>query len=351
MKATTVRKKCQACNGNMSFDPASKTLVCQQCGASLSILGGRSTFDKSFRALLANAPTWQKDTAVYCCHQCGAKSVITKHDLIVECKYCGAKNVNKTKELPGVRPDTVVTFDLTQQSAKNQIHRWLAKRIFIPNEFRSALEKQPLNGIYFPAFTFDVDVMTKYNGIEVQSRTISATIDGKTYEQSHKFRRQISGIDNQRFDDLLVLTNEEITPQVFNMLQPFDLVQGQAFNYDYLTGFTVSQSSKDPNEAWEEAKGIMEQAVRKKIAQKYKGSAVEDLQTEMGIVNVTYKYALLPIYTSHAEHKGNRYQIYVNGQTGKVYGKTPKSGWKILSFFASLGAIAVGLGIVLAMFL
>ena len=60
----------------------------------------------------------------------------------------------------------------------------------------------------------------------------------------------------------------------------------------------------------------------------------ENLQIEFGVTNVGYKYVLLPVYVGHTEYKGERYQLFVNGQTGKVYGKTPKSKWKIFSFFA-----------------
>ena len=63
-----------------------------------------------------------------------------------------------------------------------------------------------------------------------------------------------------------------------------------------------------------------------------------------------YKYVLLPVYVGNTEYKNKKYELLINGQTGKVYGKAPKSPWKVFRFFAS-AFLLVGAAIVLAMFL
>ena len=45
--------------------------------------------------------------------------------------------------------------------------------------------------------------------------------------------------------------------------------------------------------------------------------------------DITYKYLMLPIWVSSFKYNDKIYQFMVNGQTGKVYGKTPVSGWKV----------------------
>ena len=39
---------------------------------------------------------------------------------------------------------------------------------------------------------------------------------------------------------------------------------------------------------------------------------------------------MLPIWVSSFQYNGKVYQFMVNGQTGKVYGKTPVSVWKVI---------------------
>lgn len=351
-KSTEVNQKCKNCGGEMIFNPSQNGLVCVGCG-SFEPVDGAMTTEKSFETLINNAPTWQKDTAVIRCEHCGAKSVVSKSDLVAKCDYCGAATMVRTDELPGLRPDTIVPFDWNRTDACQQVNNWLSKRLFVPSDFKQQLRERQLNGIYYPAFTFDAHVITRFSGVLVQTSTSTIVVDGKQTVQTQTFRRGINNVDTHTFDDFLVVANEDITPKVMAHLQPFDTNHGQAFKQSYLAGFTVCQSSIEAKECWREAKKLMEAVIRNKIKAKYTNgnTTIENLQLDLSFSNITYKYVLLPVYVGHIEYHGNKYPLYMNGQTGKIYGKTPKSFWKILLTCAGLGLAAFGLGIVLAMFL
>ena len=62
----------------------------------------------------------------------------------------------------------------------------------------------------------------------------------------------------------------------------------------------------------------------------------------MHCYNTTYKYLLLPVYIGHSEYKKKLYRFYMNGQSGKVWGKTPKSPVRILT------AVLLGLAVAAA---
>ena len=64
---------------------------------------------------------------------------------------------------------------------------------------------------------------------------------------------------------------------------------------------------------------------------------------------VTYKYVMLPIYVGNFNYRKKLYNFYVNGETGKVVGKTPKSPLRIL--FAVLCGLAVIVGVALLFYL
>jgi hypothetical protein len=57
--------------------------------------------------------------------------------------------------------------------------------------------------------------------------------------------------------------------------------------------------------------------------------------------------ALLPIWVTYYKYKDKKYDCYINGYSGLVVGKHPKSFWKILGavagFLAVAGAIALGI--------
>ena len=350
LTSTKVAQKCKNCGGDLIFNPSKSGLVCKLCGNFVPV-SGTITSEKSFQDLLKNAPTWQKDTAVLRCEHCGAKSVVSKFDLVAKCDYCGAANMVKTKETPGLCPDTVVLFGLNKAEAWQKVNAWLSKRFFVPSQFKHQLKNRQLNGIYYPAFTFDANVTTRYNGVLVQTNTTTVMVDGKETTQTQTVRRTISDVDTHIFDDVLVLANDEITPKVLAQLQPFDANHGQVFQQSYLSGFSVCQASLDAQMCWNEAKKVMENTIRNKINTRYGGDgiALEGLNLDLDITNVTYKYVLLPIYVGHTEYKGTKYPLYLNGQTGKICAKTPKSWWKMLLTFAAMGLAAFGFGIILAM--
>lgn len=350
--STKVVQKCKACGGDLIFNPSKGGLVCKRCG-NFQLVTGTMTNEKSFLELLHNAPTWQKDTAVLRCENCGAKTVVSKYDLVARCEYCGTANVVKVKETPGLRPDTIVLFGLSHDEARKQVVTWLSKRLFLPSQFKKQLKERQLNGVYYPVFTFDANVLAKYTGTLVQTNTMTVKFGDEETTRTQTIRRAVADISVQVFDDCLVLANEEITPEVLRKIQNFDTNHGQAFQQSYLAGFTVCQATKEPQECWEEAKKIMEHSIREKIYARYRGenTTLENLRVELDFTSITYKYTLLPIYVGQVDYKNKKYPLYLNGQTGKVYGKTPKSWWKILLSFGVLGAAFFGLGIFLAMFL
>ena len=45
---------------------------------------------------------------------------------------------------------------------------------------------------------------------------------------------------------------------------------------------------------------------------------------------ITFKYLLLPVWISSFKYKDKVYQFAVNGQTGRVYGRTPVSAIKVI---------------------
>lgn len=342
----TYSQKCAACGGDLVFNPKKQMLECVQCGTVLPINSTRTT-EKSFEQLLKDAPTWKNETVVYHCEHCGAKAVVAKNSIAVKCDYCGANNIVKIEDLPGIRPDTVVAFKITKAEAISRARRWLSRRFFAPRWYKKTVQPENVSGIYFPAFTFDAQTISIYRGIEVRTHTRTVMRDGKTYTKTYTTRHPFSGTLERTFDDVLVPAAETIAASSFAKLKPFSTNQGAAYQKEFLSGFTASHYTKDAEHCWQEAKKMMNQEIRREIIAR-KGGTVEGLVVETTTSNITYKYALLPVYLGHSEYKGKKYDLYINGETGKVFGNTPVSWGKVfLTVAATL--VAVGAAILFAL--
>ncbi len=55
---------------------------------------------------------------------------------------------------------------------------------------------------------------------------------------------------------------------------------------------------------------------------------VEDIDTRMS--DLTFKHILVPVWLLSYDYRGRAFQVVVNGYTGEIAGRYPKSVWKIL---------------------
>ena len=103
------------------------------------------------------------------------------------------------------------------------------------------------------------------------------------------------------------------------------------------------RSEKKIDDAWDEAKSDMDSKLRRLILSQYAYDTVSYLNVSTVHNNVTYKYVLVPVYLLNYNYAKSNYKVYVNGNTGKVTGKTPLS-WLRIGFAVLLGlAAATGL--------
>jgi small-conductance mechanosensitive channel len=88
------------------------------------------------------------------------------------------------------------------------------------------------------------------------------------------------------------------------------------------------------HEDYEKAKAAIQIRLRGNITNKIRheknADHVKDLHLRTAYTNITYKYLMLPIWISSFKYNDKVYQFMVNGQTGKVSGKTPVSAVKVI---------------------
>ena len=100
---------------------------------------------------------------------------------------------------------------------------------------------------------------------------------------------------------------------------------------------------KKLEDCWGQAKATMDVKIRRNILRQYVYDKVAYLNVSTSHQRVTYKYVMLPVYVGNFNFKKKLYNFYVNGSTGKVKGKTPKSVWKILLTVALTVGLAIGI--------
>lgn len=331
--------ECPNCGANPIFNPSSQSLVCPYCNTVVEITTTTGVAEIGIESLLTNTKVWS-NTDVIKCNNCSAEEIVPKNSMATTCSFCGTTNIARTSEIIGMKPHGICTFQKTPTEVCQNIKNWINKQKFLPNDFKNMPIMDNIKGIYSPAFTFDTASETNYNGRlgETVTKTKKDS-DGHTSSYSYTNYFTISGKHNKTFDDLIIHSSNNIPIEHLQAIEPFPTNTCTRFSEKLLTGYTANTYTKVGQETWEDFKKRSDKIIRDEILNKYTYDKVDYLNTDTSFNNTKFKYLLLPVYVGHQTYKNKNYNFYVNGCTGKVSGKAPKSGLKILSFI--LGIIGV----------
>ncbi|MCM1441374.1 MAG: hypothetical protein NC131_19540, partial [Roseburia sp.] len=209
--------------------------------------------------------------------------------------------------------------------------KWIKRKWFCPKLAKDSAKPKRFKGIYLPYWTFDTDTCSSYHG-EYGITHTRRNSKGETYTETDWHRT--SGTYNEFINDELVLASTNHDISILRRLEPFDTENNKTYKPEYIAGFVAERYSLGLKEAWNQAmisiKEKLTRHISDKIRQEHQADHVRRLELGTEYDNITYKYLLLPIWISNFKYKDKVYQFMVNGQTGRVAGRTPLSIPKII---------------------
>ncbi len=348
--ATTESVKCSGCGSNMVFNPDAQLLECPYCGTKKQF--GVSNFAKEcdlYDGLVSSKQWASEDAVVFSCENCGARVVLNQGETAGFCPFCGTSHVRKTEELAGIKPHALIPFAFGEKKGVEYSVAWAKKRFFAPNNFKKNIKTDNVRGVYMPCFTFDSQTISYYEGRigKLRTRTVGSGKNRRT--ETYIVWHNIRGTYCHAYDDLLITAGSKFSQKELEKVTPFDTNNGKTYKEEFMLGFMAYHYDTELKECWEYAKNRIDSDLRNRILSQYNYDRVAYLNVSTTHDNVKYKYIMLPIYVGNYKYGKKVYNFFVNGSTGKVYGKTPVSFWKVL--FTVLGVSALIGGIIFALHL
>lgn len=339
-------RKCPACGGTMDFDPATGGLHCPFCDHQEEIKQVEAALEQDFTAAEETGSfNWGAEKKTVTCKSCGAVSVYDALQISDECPYCGSNQVMEEKGADSLAPGGVVTFKITMQQAGERFVGWIKKKLFCPSKAKKSAKAEHFKGVYLPYWTFDANTSTMYSGSYGIDRTYTDS-DGDTHTTTDWY--STSGTYEAFVDDQPVLASTQHDEAMLDEIQPYDTARNLAYKPEYVAGFVSERYSIGLKEGWERAKKKikkwLESKIENKIMREHNAdhARVEKMSTIYS--NVKYKYLLLPVWLSSFTYKGKVYQFFVNGETGKVAGKSPVSALRVtIAVLIALAVIAAAI--------
>ena len=337
-------KKCPNCGGVLDFDPATGMLKCPYCDSEFEISALEGTPVNGMEADFLAAEhkdncDWGTATRTIICKSCGGETVYDANTLSSVCPYCGSNQVMETQS-DTIAPFGVCTFKIAQNAASDKFRKWLKKKIFCPSKAKKNCMPDSFKGIYIPIWTFDTTTDTSYTAKYGIDRTYTDS-NGNTHTRTDWY--SVSGTHREFIDDHPVIATDRYDTNLIKKLLPFDTANNLTFNPVYLAGFAAEKYSVGLTDGWERAKAgineILKKSIEREIKQNKHADRVDKLRMSTTYHNIMYKYLLAPVWLSSFKYKNKIYNFMVNGESGKVSGKSPVSPLRVVI------AVLIGLAI------
>ena len=357
-------KKCPGCGAALDFSAAVGKLKCPFCETEVDIPAvsvempkikvgvGQVQKDGAAQENLLDFSKlersgnrdWGTATKVSSCKYCGAEVVMDVNDLSTTCAFCGSNHVTVATDDAGIlSPGGVVPFKITKEDAAARFQKWIGGKLFAPNAAKKGSKPDAFQGVYLPYWTFDAQTETDYTGRYGKDRRVRRGDKTETVTDWYN----TSGHYSEFIDDQLICASKKHTEGFLKQIEPFDTGSNVVYSPEYLSGFLAERYTVPIEEGWAGATKDIENHLRSAVREKIRRDNNADHSDVKGLnvvySQMTYKYLLLPIWFSSFNFNGKVFQFVVNGQTGKVGGKSPISPIKV--------AIAVIIGLIVLVLL
>jgi predicted RNA-binding Zn-ribbon protein involved in translation (DUF1610 family) len=336
------RFPCKRCGAKLEFTPGTWVTTCPYCGCQNEIAAPRDTravqeldYASALAALKERAGT--ATTLIVQCGACAAKIQVPPNVTSISCPFCGTNIVATGASTTQIKPNAVLPFKTTRDDAMDRFRTWVRSRWFAPSKLKSqSMLDARFTGTYLPAWTYDSDTTTAYQGQRGDAYYTTETyyVNGRPQTRTVRHSRwtSVSGVVRVEFDDVLVMASRSLPLKEAEQLEPWDLKSCVVYADDYLAGFRAECYQVGLEDGFAIAKQKMEPRIDSEIRADIGGDEQRIDARQTRYASITYKHLLLPVWLSAYRFRDRVYRFMVNARTGEVVGERPYSAIKITLF-------------------
>jgi hypothetical protein len=364
MSEALARQKfsCPACGAEATWNPEKRALVCNFCGTTspanleLTESGEQKIVEHDLVAALRGVPDnargWQAQKTQVRCQSCQAISVFDPTRVAQRCDFCGSSALVPYEEVKDAfRPESLLEFTISESQVRESLRTWYGSRWFAPNALKSRAMTDTVKGVYIPYWTFDAQAHADWTAeagyYYWETETYTNSQGKRETRQVRKVRWEpAAGSMDGFFDDELVAASRGVASDLLAQVEPFPTKQLKAYNPGFLAGWVVERYQIDLGTAALKAREKMDAALRQQCAQRVPGDTHRNLQVDATYSAQKFKHILVPIWLLTYQFRAKPYQVVINGYTGTIAGRYPKSWVKItLLVLAILIAVIIFLAL------
>jgi len=290
------------------------------------------------------------------CQSCGARVEIEADRRTGKCLYCGSPQVVDRPPTPGrPNPELAIGFTVPPEQALEVARRWVKGAYFAPRAFRKAPVEE-IRGLYVPTYLYSAIAHSRYSAQIGENYTVTETYTttdskGNTVTRTRtKVKtewRSLEGLHSVYVSDHVVTASRGIPNDELEAIEPFDFRDLRRFQPILLSGWGAEEPSYAPAESVDLARAEAAREVARALEGFMPGDTHRSLKQSTQFETEDLRLALMPVWVLPVRFDDEEppVRLLVNGQTGKVAGKPPRSWVKVT--FAVLFALALVAGLIL----
>lgn len=338
---------CPACGGESQWNPGKQAMVCPFCGTTApgpveggASEGGTEVREHDLVTALRSIPDdrrgWQAKKTSVRCQSCQAISVFDPERVAQRCEFCGSSALVPYEEIKeAFRPESLLPMKLGESQVRDSIRRWYGSRWFAPNKLKHAALTDTVHGLYIPYWTFDAQVAARWtaeSGYYYYTTETYRDSKGQTHTRRVRHTRWVpsSGALSHFFDDELVPASKGVDPALLHKVEPFPTKQLVPYDPSFLSGWVVERYQIDLVAGAQRARTQMDAELRRLCAAQVPGDTHRNLQVHADYSGQTFKHILVPLWLLTYQYGARIFPVVLNGYTGTIAGRYPKSWVKIL---------------------
>lgn len=313
--------KCRNCGGNVVFAPEKGKMVCPHCESeeSQDVVQGGSLVQ---------------------CVNCGAPLEVSDFTSASQCAHCGSYLVFNERVEGKYEPHMLLPFRVSKEAAVTAMQQEFGDRVFTPAGFLSAKSLEKMQGIYVPFWLYDYQADYEYagEGTKVRSWRSGNTeyVETSYYEVVRRMKAD--------FDRIPVDASNQMEDSVMDLMEPYDYQKLTGFDPKYMSGFYGEVYNQTADELESRAKDKAGNASEELMQGSLGGyQTLKAHHRNLQLRRQSSQYVLMPVWQYQYRYQGKVYQYHVNGQTGKVVGKTPVSRGKVAAYGGSFFAVVTAI--------
>lgn len=347
-----VNFKCPQCDGTTAFSTDDGGITCGYCGhheAPQKEVVGKQAEEFEFKTAIIKRAThgWGIERNELQCQTCAALTVVPTDSLTHTCPFCGSNQVIQHKAPQDVlRPRFLVPFQVEKEKCASIAREWLGSSWMTPSSLKKLASIDEFVPVYIPYWTFDANTTGHWQAEVGHTETRRVrTSDGWKTETVTVWRWE-SGTARLNHDDLLVSGTSRLSELLLSQVQNYNTQELVNYEASYLVGLQAQAYDVELEPAWEKGRHEMREKTRQACRSQASTSKIRNFSMKLDFSDESWRYILLPLYIAVYNYENKRFQVMVNGQTGKIAGQRPVDWIKVWLAVAACMAPGLILGFI-----